>query len=97
MQLNSSQRASLAEALQRVQQRMIGLQLSGCDKEEVDELVERVQDELRAPQPNLSVTTNFLNSIARSLRTEPAAHAVVGELDSAIRAAGLPAVWESSV
>jgi hypothetical protein len=95
MQLSSHQRTSLHEALQHVQQQIAVLQFSGCDEDDVVELIERVESELQSPHPNLSVTANFLNSIARSLRTEPAAHAVVGELDSAIRAAGLPAVWES--
>jgi hypothetical protein len=95
--MNPAQRDSIHRALQVTGQRMAALEFSSCDKDEVQELIERVESEIAKPQPTMSVVASFLNSIARSLRTEPAAHKACLELDTAMRQADIPTTWETAL
>lgn len=66
----------------------------GCDAGDIDEIVEPVEQELQKPMPSEELLGMYLNSLARSLRAVPAARSVVKQLDTAMRAAGLPTNWE---
>ncbi len=94
--MNPAQRDTIQKALQHTRERMATLDFSACDKDEVQELMQRVESEIQGLHPNNSVVASFLNSIARSLRTEPAAHKVCLELDAAMREAGIPTTWETA-
>ncbi len=93
--MNPDQRETLRQALRHTRERIAALEFSACDKDEVRELMDRVESEIEGSHPNNSVVAGFLNSIARSLRTEPAAHKVCAELDAAMRQAGIPTTWET--
>jgi hypothetical protein len=67
--------------------------LEGCDKDDIDEIVEPVEQELKKAQPNPQTLSTYLNSLARSLRANPAARSICMQLDTAMRAAGLPTNW----
>lgn len=64
-----------------------------CDQSDVEELIERVEKELDAPAPNAQVIGTFLNSIARSLRTEPNAREACSRIDAALRTVGVAPTW----
>ncbi|HKT72954.1 MAG TPA: hypothetical protein VJQ47_08705 [Steroidobacteraceae bacterium] len=68
--------------------------LDHCDVDDVDEVIEAVDAELAKPTPNKNILTRYLNSLARSLFVFPGARSAAGEIDGALRAAGLPATWE---
>jgi hypothetical protein len=69
--------------------------LSDCDAADIDELVQPVERELDSSHPNVQTLGTFLNSLARSLRTDPAAREVCLQLDAAMREAGVPSNWEN--
>jgi len=69
--------------------------LSSCDAADIDELVQPVERELDSSHPNVQTLGTYLNSLARSLRTDPAARAVCLQLDAAMREAGVPSSWEN--
>ena len=68
--------------------------LDSCDLDDLEQVIAPAEAELDAPLPNVQTLTTYLNSLARSLRAAPAARAVVTQLDSAMRAAGVPTQWE---
>jgi hypothetical protein len=66
----------------------------GCDISEIDEITDAVDRELVRPLPNGLTLATYLNSLARSLRSQPAARKAVMQLDAAMRDAGLTTDWE---
>lgn len=68
--------------------------LDGCDVEDIEEIIAPVETELRAPRPNMQTLTTYLNSLAKSLRSDPASRAVCLQIDSAMRNAGVPTHWD---
>ena len=50
--------------------------------------------ELETSRPNPNTLATYLNSLARSLRSQPKARAVIAKIDTALREAGLPSDWE---
>ncbi|MFL6548051.1 MAG: hypothetical protein ACJ8OJ_05110 [Povalibacter sp.] len=87
----------LQVAVSHVHEAVNTLTLSGCDKDDMFELMERVDSELNSSHPNQQTVTMFLNSIARSLRSEPEAREICMELDDAMRRSGLPSTWQSGI
>ena len=69
------------------------LDLSDCDVADLLALMERIELELDAHRPNARTLTICLNSLARSLRTEPRARGVCLELDAVMLEAGIPTNW----
>ena len=69
------------------------LDLAERDRADLLATVDRIELELSAPRPNERTLAICLNSLARSLSTEPRALPVCRELDSALRRARLPANW----
>lgn len=79
------------EAIRQVAQ----ADLSGCDVDDIDELIEPVERELHANLPNKRTLTTYLNSLARSMRADAAARTACLQLDEAMREAGIPTDWEA--
>jgi hypothetical protein len=80
-------------ALSSVQESMRGARLDSCDESDVQELIDRVEAELEAPRPNVQVIGTFLNSIAKSLRTQPNTKEAVSRIDDALRKVGVASTW----
>lgn len=68
--------------------------LDSCDVEDIEEIIAPVETELRAPRPNIQTLSTYLNSLAKSLRSEPDNRAVCMQIDAAMRNAGVPTHWE---
>ena len=68
--------------------------LDSCDVEDIEEIIAPVEPELRAPRPNIQTLSTYLNSLAKSLRSEPGSRAVCMQLDAAMRHAGVPTHWD---
>jgi hypothetical protein len=66
----------------------------GCDRVDLEEVMLPVERELDAARPNPHTLATYLNSLARSLRSQPEARAVVLRIDEVLRDAGLPTDWE---
>src|SRR4051812_40255048 len=95
--MNTEHSADLHAALANVQQTVRSLTLSGCDKDDMFELMERVDAELSSPRPNEQTVSMFLNSIARSLRNEPKAREACVQLEEAMNRSGVPSTWQSGI
>lgn len=68
--------------------------LDSCDVEDIEEIIAPVETELRAPRPNIQTLSTYLNSLAKSLRSEPGSRGVCMQIDAAMRNAGVPTHWE---
>ena len=66
----------------------------GCDLDDLEEVMTPVERELETSRPNPNTLATYLNSLARSLRSQPKARAVIAKIDTALREAGLPSDWE---
>ena len=95
--MDGMQLASIHQALVAVQNAVTSMTFSRCDKDDVIELIERVESELHASHPNVPVMCTFLNSIARSLRNQPEAREACLVIEDAIEGAGLPSTWQSGI
>jgi hypothetical protein len=88
---------AIHEALVAVQQAVLTMTFPRCDQEDMVELIDRVEAELRASHPNVPLMCTFLNSIARSLRAQPEAREACLTIEGAIGAAGMPSTWQSGI
>ena len=95
--MNIDHTRQLHEALANVHETVSSMSLSGCDKDDMFELMERVDAELSSPRPNEQTVSMFLNSIARSLRNEPKAREACLQLEEAMNRSGVPSTWQSGV
>jgi hypothetical protein len=84
----------IREALAAAREIARELPFDGCDLDDLEDVIAPAQAELEAERPNVQTLATYLNSIARSLRSEPAARSIVKQLDAAMRAAGVPTQWE---
>jgi hypothetical protein len=85
---------AIRQVLVDVQAATQELELDACDAEDLREIIERAAAELDAQHPSVATLGTYLNSIARSLRSEPRVRTVVMELDAAMREASVPTNWE---
>jgi hypothetical protein len=69
-------------------------QFDGCDVADIEEIIDPVESELRAPRPNTQTLATYLNSLARSFRANPSHRALCMQIDAAMRHAGIPTNWE---
>ena len=95
--MDGTQLAAIHEALVAVQQAVTTLTFPTCDRDDVLELIDRVERELRSPRPNVPLMCAFLNSIARSLRAQPEARESCLRIEEAIETAGMPSTWQSGI
>ncbi len=70
------------------------VQLDSCDVDDLEAIIEPATAELATELPNVATLSTYLNSLARSLRSEPGARTAVMQLDAAMRKAGIPTQWE---
>jgi hypothetical protein len=68
--------------------------LDACDVDDIEEIIAPAVAELEQPLPNVQTLSTYLNSLARSLRSQDRARRIVLELDAAMRQAGVPTDWE---
>jgi hypothetical protein len=95
--MDAVQQAAIHKALMTVQHALTSMTLPGCDQGDVSEVIDRVEEELHAPHPNASLMSQFLNSLARSLRAQPEARDACLAIEGALHEAGLPSTWQSGV
>jgi len=95
--MDGAQASAIHQALVSVQDAVTQMTFSSCDKDDVLELIERVENELHSPHPNLALMCTFLNSIARSLRAQPEAREACLAIEEAIEKAGMPSTWQSGI
>jgi hypothetical protein len=63
--------------------------LDSCDVDDIDEVIDALNQELARPHPNKNTLATYLNSLARSLRSEPPASDAYVQLNDAMRDAGI--------
>ena len=68
-----------------------------CDKQDLIEAIDGVEEQLHTHHPNLALMCRFLNSIARSLRAQPEARDACLAIEDAIGKAGIPSTWQSGI
>ena len=95
--MNGTQQAAIREALLAAQHAVTGLTFPRCDQEDLIELIDRIEEQLRSSHPNSALMCTFLNSIARSLRAQPEARETCLAIEEAIEAAGMPSTWQSGI
>lgn len=88
---------AIHQALVSVQDAVDAMTFPSCDKEDVHELIERIESELHAKRPNVTLVGMFLNSIARSLRSQPEARDACLAIQAVIEKAELPSTWQSGI
>jgi hypothetical protein len=85
---------NIREALAAVRTAARGIGLDSCDVDDIEDVIAPAEAELDALRPNVRTLSTYLNSLARSLRSQPAARNAVLQLDAAMRDAGVPTNWE---
>lgn len=89
--------AEIHQALAAVHDAVGTMTFHGCDRDDMFELMDRVDAELGAAHPNIQIIGTFLNSIARSLRNQPEARAACLLLEETMERAGLPSTWQTGI
>ncbi len=64
--------------------------LDSCDVDDIDEVISALEQELARPHPNKNTLGTYLNSLVRSLRSEPSVSDACAQLNDAMRDAGIP-------
>ena len=95
--MDGTQQTAIHQALVAVQEAVTTMPFPSCDQGDVIELIDRVEEELHNPRPNVALMGTFLNSIARSLRAQPEAREVCLVIEDAIGAAGIASTWQSGI
>ncbi len=95
--MGNTELTEIHQALAAVQQTVGTLTFPGCDKDDLFELIDRVESELRASHPNVQVIGTFLNSIARSLRNQPEAREACVVVEDALEHTGIPSTWMNGI
>jgi aminoglycoside phosphotransferase len=95
--MNTEQTAAIHQALISVHSAVTGMTFPRCDQEDLLELIDRIEEQLRCSHPNTTLMCTFLNSIARSLRAQPEAREACLTIEQAIEAAGMPSTWQSGI
>jgi hypothetical protein len=86
--------ASIRQVLSDVEDALEALNLDACDVSDVQEIIDKAFAELDNPIPSTATLGTYLNSLARSLRSQSQVRTVVMELDTAMREANVPTTWE---
>ena len=80
----------IREAVRSAQRAVHSPNLDSCDVDDIEEVITSVDHELGRPNPNKSTLTTYLNSLARSLKSQPHARNAGLQLEEAMREAHLP-------
>jgi hypothetical protein len=92
--VDQKQAAAIRQVLLDVEDALEELDLAGCDTSDVQEIIDKAMAELDHPIPSVATLGTYLNSLARSLRSESRVRTVVMELDATMREANVPTDWE---
>ena len=92
--MNQTAIDELRDALAAARAAAHAVQLDSCDIADLEEVMAPAAAELATDRPNVATLGTYLNSLARSLRSEPAARKAVMQLDAAMRNAGIATQWE---
>ena len=92
--MDEKAREKIRGAIAQAQRATASAGLDSCDTGDIGDAIEAVSQQLSSPHPSLNSLTLYLNSIARSLIGVPQAWEALEQIDSALRASGLPATWE---
>lgn len=87
--MNPSAATHIRQAVQLARDASRPAMFDSCDRSDLDEVMEAVEEELDRPRPNEQTLSSYLNSLARSLRADRVSGDVCLELDCAMREAGL--------
>ncbi|HEY2807711.1 MAG TPA: hypothetical protein VGI91_02870 [Steroidobacteraceae bacterium] len=88
---------AIHQALVAVQHAVTSMTFSGCDQDDLIEAIDAVEEQLHVKHPNTTLITQFLNSIARSLRAQPEAREACLAIEEAMGTAGMPSTWQSGI
>jgi hypothetical protein len=80
----------IREAVRAAQRVVHSAKLDSCDVDDIDEIIILVDRELARANPSENTLAAYLNSLAHSLRTYPAAREASHQLDVAMREAHVP-------
>jgi hypothetical protein len=92
--ISAADASHLRAAIANTRALLTELSFSLCDAEDLEELLAWAERELAKPLPNVSTLAVPLNSVARSLYSEPAARPAMLDLDAAMREAGITTSWK---
>jgi len=92
--LDPQQAAVIRQVLDDVENALPAMKWDACDSDDVREVIAKADAELQRDLPNVLTLGTYLNSLARSLRSQPNARTVVLQLDAAMREARVPTNWE---
>jgi pyruvate/2-oxoglutarate dehydrogenase complex dihydrolipoamide acyltransferase (E2) component len=95
--MDGTQQTAIHQALVSVQLAVTSMTFPSCDREDLIEAIDRVEEQLHHGHPNLALMCRFLNSIARSLRAQPEAREACLAIEDAIGKAGMPSTWQSGI
>ncbi len=95
--MDGTQQAAIHQALVAVQHAVNGMTFSGCDQLDLSEAIDSVEEQLQTNHPNATLMCHFLNSIARSLRTQADARDACLAIEDALGKAGMPSTWQSGI
>jgi len=95
--VNTQDLSEIHQTLSAVHDAVGTLTFPGCDRDDMFELMDRVESELSAAHPNTQVIGTFLNSIARSLRNQPEARDACLRLEGLMERTGLPSTWQTGI
>lgn len=85
------------DSLAVVHDTIASLTLPGCDRDDMLELMDRMEAELKAKHPNAQTLGTYLNSVARSLRNQPEAREICLRIQDVLERNGLPSTWQSGL
>ena len=84
----------LREAVRTTREAIQHAGFDTCDNGDLEEILDPVERELNASDPNAMTLSTYLNSLARSLRGQPGTRSALRQLDAAMRESGVPTEWE---
>lgn len=95
--VNTHELAEIHQALAAVHETVGTLTFPHCDQDDMFELMDRAEAELRSQHPSRQTLGTFLNSIARSLRNQPEARDACLRLQAVMERTGLPSNWQAGL
>ena len=93
-QVDQHHATSIRQVLLDVEDALEALDLDDCDTSDIQGVIDKTFAELANPVPSTATLGTYLNSLARSLRSQPRVRTVVLELDAVMREANVPTTWE---
>ena len=77
------------EAIDAAQRFAHATSLRGCDADDIDEICEALQTELKRPLPSTQALAMYMNSLVTSLRPQHHGAQIAAELHEAMSGAGI--------